>query len=95
MNWFREIWRSRPPVSPWWMYQWLDDVNGIAGSQWSALPWWRQLLTLAVCVHPNTAILHMSHSAMQVLAVHLAIVHCISLCNSLHRGCRLRPADPP
>ena len=33
MNAFRWLWALRPPVSPWWMYQWLRDWN-------PRRPWW-------------------------------------------------------
>ncbi len=44
MNWLREIWKLRPPVSPLWMYRWLRDWDS-RPSRWRAirhtLPcWW-------------------------------------------------------
>lgn len=45
MKLFETLWRSRPPVSPWWMYGWLRDLEPSRG-RWRAalytLPcWWK------------------------------------------------------
>jgi hypothetical protein len=44
VNWLREIWKSRPPVSPWWMYRWLRDWAPRRGRLRAALHtfpcWW-------------------------------------------------------
>lgn len=44
MNWLRELWKLRPPVSPWWMYRWLRDWSPQQGRVRAVLhtlpTWW-------------------------------------------------------
>ena len=49
LNWLREIWNLRPPVSPWWMYDWLEGWGHPPHSLWNTYPWWRKIAHSMSC----------------------------------------------